>query len=132
MSSIDPVSNMLTKIRNASRARHATVEVVASRLTKQILDVLKAEGFIRAYKPAGQAPKMQFRVYLKYTTDRIPAIGQLIRISKPGQRRYTGVKTLPRVLSGLGRAIVTTPRGVMTDQDARKQRVGGEILCYVW
>ena len=128
----DPVSNLLTKIRNASRAKHPVVDVPASNLTRQILAVLKQDGFIRNYKAVGQAPKLFVRVYLKYTPDHTPAIMQLIRISKPGQRSYRGAGELPRVLNGLGRAILTTSKGVITDQEARRQRIGGEVLCYVW
>ncbi|MBI3320469.1 MAG: 30S ribosomal protein S8 [Candidatus Omnitrophica bacterium] len=133
MSLTDPVADVLTKIRNASRARHGTVEVRASKLTQQILSVLKEEGFIRNYKPAGEAPKQSFRVYLKYVPpDRTPTISEIIRVSKPGLRSYRGPEELPRLLGGLGRAILTTSKGVMTDQEARRQRVGGEVLCYVW
>jgi len=132
MASIDSVANLLTKIRNASRARHPTVDVQASKLTAQILTVLKQEGFIRNFKPAGQAPKQRLRVYLKYAPDRSPAVMQLIAVSTPGSRRYRGAEELPRVLGGLGRAILTTSKGVMTDQEARRQRIGGEVLCYVW
>ena len=128
----DPVANLLTKIRNASRAKHPVVDVPASRLATNILLVFKQEGFIRNYKPVGQAPKQQLRVYLKYAPDRTPVITQLIRSSKPGRRRYRGVGELPRVLNGLGRAVLTTSKGVITDQEARRQKVGGEVLCYVW
>ena len=133
MSITDPVADFLTKIRNASRARHEAVEVRASRLTQQVLSVLKQEGFIRNYKTAGQAPKQTFRVYLKYVPpDRTPTISELIRVSKPGLRSYRGPQELPKLLGGLGRAVLTTSKGVMTDQEARRQGVGGEVLCYVW
>ena len=128
----DPIANCLTKIRNASRARHANVEVPASKETERILAILKDEGFIKTYKPAGQAPKKTLRIYLKYGPDRTPAIAQLVRVSKPGRRRYAAVDKMPRVLSGLGRSIVSTSKGVMTDQKAREQGVGGEVLCFVW
>ncbi|MBI3087569.1 MAG: 30S ribosomal protein S8 [Candidatus Omnitrophica bacterium] len=129
----DPIADLVTKILNASRARHAIVEVRASRMSQQILFVLKQEGFIRNYKSVGQAPRQQFRVYLKYVAPgRTPAISQMIRISKPGQRRYRGVQELPRVLNGIGRAVLTTSKGIITDQEARRQKVGGEVLCYVW
>ena len=128
----DPVANCLTKIRNASRARHPHTEVVASKLTTRVLDILKHEGFIRSYKPVGQPPKQSVKVYLKYGPDRTPAIAELRRISTPGKRRYCGVDKLPKVLSGLGRVILTTSKGVMTDEEARRQRIGGEVMCYVW
>lgn len=132
MASIDPIANLLTKIRNASRARHPSVDVPASGSTEQILSLLKQEGFIRTYKPVGQAPKQRLRIYLKYAPGQTPAITQLTLVSKPGYRRYCGVDELPRVLGGLGKAILTTSKGVMTDQEARRQRIGGEVLCYVW
>ena len=128
----DQVSDLLTKIRNASRAKHPVVDVQASSLNRRILDLLKREGFIKSFKPVGQAPKMQVRVYLKYMPDRAPAITQLMRSSRPGRRHYRRATNLPRVLSGLGRAIITTSKGIMTDQEARKQRLGGEVLAYVW
>lgn len=132
MSATDPFADVLTKIRNASRAKHATVEVRSSRLAEQLLTILKAEGFIRNYKVAGQAPQRTIRVYLKYGPDRTPAMTALVRVSKPGMRVYRGMGELPRVLSGYGRSILTTSRGLLTDQDAKRQRVGGEILCKVW
>ena len=128
----DPVADVLTKIRNASRAKHATVDVLASKLTERILALLKQEGFIRNYKPMGQAPRKQLRVYLKYSQDRKPALVNAVRVSRPGQRRYRGVEKLPRVLGGLGRIVLSTSKGLMTDQEARRQRIGGEVLCYVW
>lgn len=127
-----PIADCLTKIRNASRARHSHVDVRASRFTQQILAILKEEGFIRNVKPVGQPPKQMLRVYLKYMPDRTPAIARLVLVSKPGQRHYRGADELPRVLGGLGRAVLTTSRGLMTDQEARRQRLGGEVLCYVW
>ena len=128
----DPVADVLTKIRNASSAHLPTTDVRASKLTERILAVLKQEGFIRNYKAMGEAPKKQIRVYLKYAPDKTPAIKQVIRVSKPGQRRYRGIDKLPRVLGGLGRTILTTSKGIMTDRQARQDRVGGEVLCYVW
>lgn len=132
MQTSDPVANCLTKIRNASRAKHPSTEVPASKLTTRLLAILKEEGFIKNYKPAGQPPKQTIKIYLKYGPDRVPAIAKLVRVSKSGRRRYAGADSMPRVLSGLGRSIISTSRGVMTDQQARKQRVGGEVLCYVW
>ncbi len=101
-------------------------------MLEQILRVLKQEGFIRAYKNVGEnAVAKAFRVYLKYVHKR-PAMTQLIRVSKPGKREYRKAKELPRVLSGLGLAIVTTSKGVMSERDAYRQRIGGEVVCYVW
>ncbi len=132
MSISDPISDGLTKIRNASRAEHPTVDVRASRLLERILEVLKQEGFIRTYKTLGESPaQRQLRVYLKYTK-RTPAITQLIRISNPGVRKYRKASELPRVLGGLGIAIVSTSKGIMTEKIAYHQHIGGELLCYVW
>jgi len=132
MASVDSVANLLTKIRNASRARHPTVDVPASKLIERVLTILKQEGFIRNFKPVGQAPKPRLRIYLKYAPDKSPAVTGLVAVSTPGSRRYCGADELPRVLGGLGRVILTTSNGVMTDQEARRRKVGGEVLCYVW
>lgn len=132
MSVCDPIADLLTKIRNASSTKLPATDVVASRLAEQLLIVLKREGFIKNYKAIGQAPKKQFRVYLKYAPGRVPAISQVVRVSKPGQRRYRGVAKMPRVLGGLGRAILTTSKGLLTDHEARQQKIGGEVMCYVW
>lgn len=132
MGASDPIADVLTKIRNASRAKHPAVEVKASRFTERVLEVLKREGFIRAYKAVGDAPPQRMlRVYLKYAR-KTPAITQVVRISKPGRRNYRKATSLPRVLRGLGVAIVSTSRGVMTEREAYRQRVGGEVVCYVW
>ena len=132
MASTDPLADVLTKIRNASRAKHPTVDVRASRIAERVLVVLKQEGYIRAYKAVGEAPTQRMlRVYLKYAK-KTPAIKQLVRISTPGRRQYSNAGALPRVLRGLGVAVISTSRGVMADRDAYRQRVGGEVLCYVW
>jgi small subunit ribosomal protein S8 len=143
MASTDPIGDGLTKIRNASRAGHPAVDVRFSRMFARILDVLKQEGFIRTYKPLGESPAQQrLRVYLKYALPaplskgqagkKTPAITQLIRISKPGARLYRKSSQLPRVLGGLGVAIVSTSRGIVTEREAYQQRIGGEVICYVW
>jgi len=140
---MDPIADALTKIRNASRAGHPTVEIRASRLLTGVLEVLKKEGFIRAYKPAGETPPQRvLRVYLKHalpassatgqTGKKTPAITNIVRISKPGARRYCRATELPRVLGGLGVAVVSTSHGLMTEREAYQQRIGGEVLCYVW
>ena len=132
MGASDPIGDGLTKISNASRAKHPTVEVRASRFLSAILDVLKQEGFIRAWKSIGETPAQRMcRVYLKYANKR-PAITHLVRVSKPGMRRYHSARQLPRVLGGLGVAIVSTSNGLMTERDAYHKRVGGEVICYVW
>lgn len=132
MALTDPIGDALTKIRNASRAKHPTVELRPSRLLLRILEVLKREGFIRAYKPAGDTPAQRVvRVYLKYV-NKTPAIAQLIRVSTPGVRTYRKVEQLPRVLGGLGVAVVSTSKGLMTEREAYHARIGGEVICYVW
>lgn len=129
---MDRISDGLTKIRNAARARHATVEVRFSRLMTEMLEVLKREGYIRTYRSVGEKPSdRSVRVYLKYAR-RTPAISQLIRVSRPGERAYRKAHELPRVLGGLGVAIVSTSKGLMTERDAYQQHIGGEVLCYVW
>ena len=132
MAITDPISDGLTKIRNASKSRHPAVDVRFSRLFMQILEVLKQEGFIRTYKPVGtSAAQRMLRVYLKYAK-KTPAITQVIRISKPGARTYRKSAELPRVLGGLGIAVVSTSKGILTERDAYHQRIGGEVICYVW
>jgi len=129
---MDPIADGLTKLYNASKAGHPTVELRASRFLANILDVLKREGFIRTYKPIGESPAQRMlRVYLKYAK-KTPAIKQLIRVSKPGVRRYRKAHELPRVLGGLGVAIVSTSKGLMTEREAYQTRIGGEVICYVW
>lgn len=128
----DPIADGLTKIRNASRAHHPMVDLKASKFLERILEVLKREGFIRAYKVAGQnGTQGTVRVYLKYVKN-TPVISHLVRVSKPGIRVYRNARALPRVLGGLGVAILTTSKGLMTDKDAYRQRIGGEIICHVW
>lgn len=128
----DLIADGLTKIRNASRAKHPSVDVKATKLLERILEVLKNEGFIRTYRAVGETPvQKQFRVYLKYAR-KTPVITQLIRVSKPGVRRYRKSTELPRVLNGIGTAIISTSQGVMSEQEAYRQHVGGEVLCYIW
>ena len=132
MSRTDPVSDCLTKIRNASVAKHETTDVPAAKFTERILSLLKTEGYIRNYKVMGEVPKRSIRIYLKYGPGRVSAITNATRISKPGLRQYRGSKDLPRVLNGLGVAIVTTSKGLMTDKDSYRQRIGGEVIGFVW
>jgi small subunit ribosomal protein S8 len=129
----DPISDLLTRIRNAVRARHARVEVPSSKLKIEIVRVLKEEGYISTYKVVedGKTHKI-LRVFLKYAPDKRPAITDLRRISRPGSRRYVGASKIRPVVGGLGINILTTPRGVMTGRAARKARLGGEVLCDVW
>ncbi len=133
MAVTDPVADALTKIQNASRAGHTTVEVRASRMMERVLEVLKQEGFIRSYKSIGETPATRaIRIYLKYANKKTPTISQVVRVSKPGRREYRGAAALPRVLRGLGLAVVSTSKGVMSERDAYRQRIGGEVICYVW
>jgi small subunit ribosomal protein S8 len=129
----DPISDMLTRIRNAGKARHARVELPASKLKIEIARVLKEEGFISTYKVVDESKtRKALRVFLKYTPDKRSVISDLRRVSRPGSRRYVGVKKIRGVFGGLGVSILSTPRGVMTGRAARKQRLGGELLCEIW
>ena len=128
----DPVADFLTRVRNAIRAKQQKVDVPASKLKLEIARILKEEGYISNYKATEENGQKLLRVYLKYGTSSEAAISNLNRISKPGCRVYVGRTEIPRVLGGLGINILTTPKGVMTGRDARKNGVGGEILCEVW
>ena len=129
----DTISDMLTRIRNASLARHQTTKVPATKMTRSIANVLKAEGFITDYEEAGEGVERHLVLGLKYRgKNRKPIITALKRVSKPGLRVYATRKELPRVLGGIGIAIVSTSSGIMTDREARRTGVGGEVLCYVW
>ncbi len=128
----DPIADYLTRIRNAQMARHKVVEIPASGLKKEITKILHEKGYILNYKFDEGAPGT-IKIALKYNPkSKRPAISQIERISSPGHRKYTGADELPRVLNGLGIAIVSTSRGVMTDKEARTQGVGGEVVCYVY
>ena len=132
----DPVADMLTRIRNASLARHEITLVPASKLKKHIAEILKLEGYIEDVRDAEEAanggPVKQIAVVLKYGRDRKGAIDGIKRVSRPGRRVYVSHDSIPRVLSGLGISILSTSRGVMSDREARRQKVGGELLCEVW
>jgi small subunit ribosomal protein S8 len=128
----DPIADMLTRIRNGIRARHSRVEMPSSKLKVEIARILKDEGYIGNYKVAEEGKKKLLRIALRYDADGVSVISSLQRVSKPGRRVYVGNKEVPRVLGGLGVAIVTTPRGVMTGKAARQSGVGGELICNVW
>lgn len=128
----DPIADMLTRIRNANIAGHSSVEIPHSKYKEELASVLKTEGYISSYKVKEVGNFKILIVELKYGTDRKPVITNLRRISKPGLRVYSKYKTLPRVLGGLGVAIVSTSQGLKTDRKARKEKLGGEVLCYVW
>ncbi len=132
MSMTDPLSDMLTRIRNGSLARHEKVDIPGSKLKLEIARVLKDEGYIKNYKFMKDVKQGVIRVFLKYEEGKRPVIEGLKRVSKPGRRIYAGSEEIPRVLGGLGVTIVSTPKGVMSDQQARKLNVGGEVLCTVW
>jgi small subunit ribosomal protein S8 len=132
----DPISDYLTRLRNAIQAKHRIVEISASKIKKDITKILHEKGYITSYKfeePNTENPQGTIKVALKYhPVTRTSAIKNLNRVSRPGLRRYSGVDDLPRVLNGLGIAIVSTSKGVMTDKEAKKENVGGEILCFVY
>ncbi len=128
---MDPIADMLTRIRNATSARHPKVDVPASKLKIEIARILKEEGYILNYKVAEEGARKTIKIYLKYQANNKPVITELERVSRPGCRVFVGCTEVPQVLGGLGVSILTTPRGVMTGRDARKQRVGGEVLCQV-
>lgn len=128
----DPIADMLTRVRNANRMRHEKVEMPASRLKADILSVLKKEGFIVNYNLVKDKNQGKIVVTLKYSDSKERVIKGLKRISKPGLRVYTSVDELPRVLNGLGIALISTSKGIMTDREARLAQVGGEVLAYVW
>jgi small subunit ribosomal protein S8 len=132
MSMTDPISDMLTRIRNATTVRHDRVDMPASKMKLEIAKILKQEGYIRTFKMLEEGPQGVIRVYLKYADDGEPAIHGMQRVSKPGRRVYRGVEELSTVRAGLGVAVVSTSRGVLTDDQARSQRVGGEVLCEIW
>ena len=131
MTIIDPIADMLTRIRNAIMANHASVLVPSSKLKLAIVKILKEEGLIDRYEVLKGKPQLMIKIHLKYT-DEQPAILGLERVSKPGLRIYAEKQEIPRVYGGLGIAILSTSKGVMTGQEAWKRRLGGEVLCYVW
>jgi small subunit ribosomal protein S8 len=128
----DPVGDMLTRIRNASRAHHDKVVIPLSKLKLEVIKVLKSEGFIADYVVHEAKPQGEVTVQLKYGPDKQPVIIGIKRISKPGLRRYVPSREIPKVLGGMGIAILSTSRGVMVDHEARKQSVGGELICTVY
>ena len=132
MSLTDPVADFLARIRNAIHAKHQTVDVPASKLKVEIARILKEEGYIANYKAVEEGGHKVVRVSLKYGPDEEATISNLARVSRPGCRVYVGRNDIPRVLGGMGISILTTPKGVMTGRQARKEGVGGEVLCEIW
>jgi small subunit ribosomal protein S8 len=132
MPTTDPISDMLTRIRNGFIVRKSFVMVPSSKIKVAIAQILLEEGFIQGYEVTNERPQPNIRLWLKYDQKRRPVVTGLKRVSRPGRRVYKGKRDLPWVLSGLGIAIVSTPKGVMTGREARRQGIGGEVLCYVW
>ena len=132
MTMTDPIADMLTRIRNATAAQHDHVNIPASKMKTAIAKVLKDEGFIRGYEAFEEGPQSFLRIHLNYTESRDPLLSGLKRVSRPGLRVYVQKREIPRVYNGLGIAILSTPKGIMTGQQAWRQHTGGEVLCYVW
>lgn len=132
MMTSDPIADMLTRIRNANSAKHETVDIPASNMKKAIAQILLDEGYIASYKVIEDEKQGVIRVTLKYGENKAQVITGLRRVSKPGLRIYSNVEDMPKVMKGLGIAIVSTSKGIMTDREARKQNVGGEVLAFVW
>lgn len=128
----DPIADMLTRVRNANVVRHETVDVPASKVKEAVARILKEEGFIRDYERIEDGKQGILRLHMRYGPDRVRVIRGLRRISRPGLRIYARKDQLPKVLGGLGIAVVSTSKGILTDKEARRQGLGGEILCYIW
>jgi len=128
----DPVADLITRIRNASRANHDSLELAGSKLKVEIVKILHREGFVKGFEVIKDPKQDRIKIFLKYGAKRERVITDLQRVSKPGLRVYAAADNLPRVLRGLGIAILTTSHGVMTDKEARRKGIGGEVLCYVW
>jgi small subunit ribosomal protein S8 len=128
----DPIADFLTRIRNGSRAKHPRVDMPSSKLKIEIARILKDEGYLANYKVVDEKGKKTLRVFLRYTPEKLSVITDLKRVSRPGSRRYVGKFGIRPVVGGMGVAIISTPRGLMTGQSARKEGVGGELLCEVW
>ena len=128
----DPIADLLTRIRNANRANHDALEIASSKIKVEVVKILHREGFIKGFEVVKLVPQDKIKISLKYGVKREKVITDLKRISKPGLRVYCGKEEIPRVLRGLGIAILSTSQGLMTDREARKKGVGGEILAYVW
>src|SRR5579864_9198531 len=128
----DPIADLLTRIRNATRAKHPRVDLPSSKLKLEITRILKEEGYLANYKVVDEKGKKTLRIFLRYTPDRRSVITDLRRVSRPGSRRYVGKFGIRAVMGGMGVSILSTPRGLMTGHTARKEGIGGELLCEVW
>lgn len=132
MNITDPIADMLTRIRNATQARHASVEVPFSKMKLAIAKILEQEGYIGAFDIREQGPAKSLRLQLKYDAERRPAVTGLRRVSRPGLRIYSGMDDMPRVLGGIGTVVVSTNRGIMTGREARRRHLGGELIAEIW
>lgn len=132
MSMTDPIADLLTRIRNALMAKHDRLDVPSSKLKRNLMALLQQEGYIEGYETIDNEPQDILRVYLRYNRNGIPSLRRLSRVSKPGRRVYRGADDIKPVLNGLGTAIVSTSKGLLTDRQAREMRVGGEIICELW
>jgi len=132
MSTTDPIADLLTRIRNAQIAKHDRLDVPVSRLKVEIAKLLKDEGFIKNFREIEAVPQGTLRIFLRYSTEGVPAISHLQRVSKPGRRVYRKAEEIQPVRNGLGIGIVSTSQGLLTDAQARERRVGGELLCQIW
>ena len=128
----DPIADLLTRIRNASAAKHDSVEIPASNMKKAIVQILVDEGYVKSYTVAEDGKQGMIKVVLKYGEGKTPVIKGLRRVSKPGLRIYSNAENMPKVIKGLGVAIVSTSKGVMTDRQARKENIGGDVLAFIW
>ena len=128
----DVIADMLTRIRNANDAKHATVDIPASNMKKSIADILVEEGYVKSYQVIEDGKQGVIRITLKYTASKQKVIRGIRRVSKPGLRIYAGCEDMPSVMKGLGTAIVSTSKGIMTDKKARREHVGGEVLAFIW
>ena len=132
MSLTDPISNLLTNVRNAARTKKETVDIPASKLGQKILEIFKLDGYIEDYRLIKDNKQGLLKVYLKYLSDKNSAIIGVKRVSRPGLRVYVKNDKIPRVINGLGTAVLSTSKGIMTDREARQGNIGGEVLCYIW
>ncbi len=128
----DPIADMLTRIRNASKTKLEKVDIPSSKLKVEIAKILKDEGYVKNVKLVKDRKQGMIRVYLKYTDEEMPTIQGIKRISRPGRRMYVASDSIPRVMGGLGVAILSTPKGIQTGKQAKKDNVGGEVICHVW
>ena len=132
MTMTDPIADLLTRVRNASAAKHATCVMNNSRTKEQLAKIFREQGYIADYAVGGEAPKLTLTLQLKYTPDGAPVIRGIERVSKPGRREYRSATDIPRVLNGLGTSVVSTSQGLLTDAEARSRNVGGEVVCNIW